>query len=186
MSSADSPVHPPLDTVRRVFDAFAAQGIFAALGGSGLLLAHGLVATVRDWDITVDDDPARVEAALTNAGLSFQGSLGDTVTYDTRWRIIVDGGDHDIDIMIGFAVRTPTGTVAIPAVVDGSWNGMPLASLEAWLVAYRLMERPGKPDLIAHHLKQHGASAPGTERMLREPLPDPIRHELLDLLPDIA
>jgi hypothetical protein len=164
--------------VQRVVAALQADGIEVALGGSGLLLAHGLVDSVRDWDLTTEGEPARVEAALVTAGIEFEGSLGDTESYGTRWRIMIDAGDHDIDLMIGFSIRQPVGNVAIPTIVRDSWNDLPLGSLEVWLVAYRLMVRPEKPDLIAAHLRTHGADPAIVRQLLEQPLPDDLRNEL--------
>ena len=173
--------HPPLEPVQRVVAALRANDIDVALGGSGLLMAHGLVDSVRDWDLTTESEPARVEAALVSAGIDFQGSLGDDEAYSTRWRIIIDAEDHDIDLMIGFAIRQPGGNVAIPTIARGIWNDIPLGSLEVWLVAYRLMARPEKPDLIAAHLRDHGANTETIRQLLEQPLPDDLRKELTAL-----
>ena len=64
----------------------------------------------------------------------------------------------------------------IPSLSVGMWNGLPLGSLKAWLVAYRLMDRPIKPDRIHEYLA--AADRDRLERMLAEPLPLPIRLEL--------
>jgi len=55
---------PALSVVAAVVDALQARGAVAAVGGSGLLAALGLVDSVRDWDVTTDAETQTVEAAL--------------------------------------------------------------------------------------------------------------------------
>ena len=43
-----------------------------------------------------------------------------------------------------FAFRIELGICHIPTVVCGNWNNIPLGSLEAWAVAYRLLGRDKK------------------------------------------
>jgi len=54
--------------VRAVVGALRERGAVAAIGGSGLLVALQLAASVRDWDVTTDAPLSIVEDALEAAG----------------------------------------------------------------------------------------------------------------------
>jgi hypothetical protein len=56
-------------------------------------------------------------------------------------------------------------------VVAGRWRGVPLASPEAWLAAYDLLERPAKRDLLRDHLRARGHDARVVATLQAEPLP---------------
>lgn len=132
---------PGTEVLRTVLAAFGDAGIAAAVGGSGLLAAHGLVGHVRDWDLTTDADPRAVEAALTSAGIPYIPQPAGDDTYASRARLHVDGGDHDIDIIVGFAVRIGETIHELPTRVTGHWLGLPLADPVVWADAYHLIGR---------------------------------------------
>lgn len=175
--------HPPLPPVQSVVWTLQSSGLLPTLGGSGLLLTHGLVDAVRDWDLLVDANVVDVHDVLSRAGLSWTDAADRSGPYATTSRLLLHVEDVEIDLMVDFAIW-PDGVahdepaVRIPSLPAGTWNGLPLGSLEAWLVAYRLMDRPGKPDRIREHLAEHGVDRHHLERMLAEPLPDGIRMEL--------
>jgi hypothetical protein len=132
---------PGTEVLRTVLAALADAGIAAAVGGSGLLAALGLADHVRDWDLTTDADPRAVEAALTSAGIPYIPQPSGDDTYATRARLHVDGGDHDIDIIVGFAVRTGETIHELPTRITGHWLGLPLADPAVWADAYHLIGR---------------------------------------------
>ena len=116
---------PPLETVRALQAALAEAGAPSVVGGSGLLAALELVDEARDWDLVL---PAgSVEAAervLAALGLEATRTADEHPLYATEVMLTVDAGDHAIDVLVGFALRTPDGVVGIPArVVDSSVNG---------------------------------------------------------------
>ncbi len=87
-----------------VVSALQSEGAVAAVGGSGLLAALGLVDSVRDWDVTTDAATQTVEAALAGvAGAVFSaapaGEAGEA-GYATRARFIVHSEDHDVDVLV--------------------------------------------------------------------------------------
>jgi hypothetical protein len=139
---------PGLEPVRGVLAAIEAAGMVAAVGGSGLLAALGLIDRVRDWDITVDADPQAVREALAAGGIDHLDRPAADGLFATKARLGVDGGDHDVDIIIGFAVRTDDRIVALPTLVTGSWLGLPLADPDVWARAYRLLGRHDRADRL--------------------------------------
>lgn len=78
---------------------------------------------------------------------------------------------RSIEVIARFAFSGPRGVIRIPTVVAGRWQGVPLASPEAWLAAYHLLERPAKRDLLLGHLRARGHDAGVVARLLAEPLP---------------
>lgn len=176
--------HPPLEPVGVVVRALESAGLLPTLGGSGLLYAHGLVETANDWDLLVDADHRRVQAALMAAGFIFADGRADAAgQYGSAARLLISVDGDEVDLIVRFIIWSPpAGTdrraIRIPSLPSGSWKGLPLGSLEAWLVAYRLMDRPLKPDRIHEHLARTGVDRGCLERMLTEPLPDAIRAEL--------
>lgn len=178
--------HPPLSPVHAVVQALQSSGLRPTLGGSGLLHAYGLINAVRDWDVLVDTDVAAVQTALDEAGLLWTDAADRSGRYATSARLLLTMGDAEIDLMVEFAIW-PEGAshdgppVRIPSIPSGTWNGIPLGSLEAWLAAYRLMRRPNKPDRIHEYLATSGVNHDHLERMLAEPLPEHMRRELMDL-----
>ena len=179
------PIDPPLAPLRAVLGALDVAGIEAALGGSGLLHALGLVDAVRDWDLTTDVPLGSVAAALAASGLPWADAALRDGPYATAYRLLVNpgGGEVDVDVMGRFAVRPAAGAPPchLPTVVRGWWHGVPLGSPEVWAVAYRLMGRHPKAELLLGHLRRHGADPAIVRRLLAEPLPAPIRDDLTDL-----
>ncbi len=142
-------------------------------------MAKGMEVTVRDWDLTIDAESESVVAVLNANGVAWKTAADRSGLYSTRDRfvatLLTENGAHDIDIMVRFAIR-PDATstpIAIETVECGVWNGIPLGSLENWLVAYRLMQRPLKPELIAAYLRVHGGDVRLLDRLLAGPLPLP-------------
>jgi hypothetical protein len=128
-----------------------------ALGGSGLLVALGLTETARDWDLTVDAPEHVVRAALRDTGLSFRDGTARGGRYATECRFVIDGGDHSVDLLVGFALYGPSGIETLPTRISGHWNGLPLADPAVWARAYRLLDRPAK----ARALERWLATRPG-------------------------
>lgn len=144
-----TPRVPPLATVTAVVEALARAGLTPAVGGSGLLVALGLADLANDWDVTVDAGPEAVRAALRAAGLEFRDATSRADPYRTAQRLVVDGGDHDVDVLVGFALAGPRGTERLPVRVTGRWRGLPLADPAVWRRAYALLGRPEKAALLA-------------------------------------
>ena len=175
--------HPSHDSLRTVLHALEQGGLGATLGGSGLMYAHGLIADVRDWDVLVDADPAVVEAALTAANLTWQDAENASTQPTAGTLLVVTEGDVEINVLVNFGIHPegadPSATaVRIPALPSGTWDDIPLGSLEAWLVAYRLMALTPRANDIARHLRHHGANCIHAQRLLAEPLPEEIRAEI--------
>lgn len=135
---------PPFGAVTRLVDALRSAGLTPALGGSGLLVALGLADTAHDWDLTVDAPEARVRAALDAGGFSYADRTSDTAPYATARRFVIAAGDHEIDLLLHFALHGPAGPEPLPTRVTGTWRGLPLADPVVWARAYDLLGRPEK------------------------------------------
>lgn len=151
-TDADRPAvtAPTDDVLRRVLRAFAAADVIAAVGGSGLLAAHGLVDVVHDWDLTTDAPPDRVRAALDTVALPVRDRTSREHPFRTQRLLTVDAGDHSIDVMIGFALADADGRqVELPTRVSGSWHGLPIGDPAVWREAYALLGRTDRAALLA-------------------------------------
>ncbi|MER6840388.1 hypothetical protein [Streptomyces platensis] len=149
---------PTTGVLRGVIRILRARGMEPALGGSGLLVALGLAEIAHDWDLTVDSPADAVREALGEGGFRFSDGTGGDRVYATRRRFVIDGGDHTIDLLVGFALRSTDEIVPLPTQVTGSWRGLPLADPVVWERAYILLGRSGKAALLRQWLSDE---APG-------------------------
>ncbi len=140
---------PPLETVRALQAALAEAGVPSVVGGSGLLAALELVDEARDWDLVLPAGSVETaEQVLAALGLEATRAADAHPLYATEAMFAVDAGDHTIDVLVGFALRTPGGVVAIPARAGGTWRGLVMARADDWVVAYRAMGRDARAELL--------------------------------------
>lgn len=142
---------PPLQPVTAIVADFEARGWPVALGGSVVLAALGLVETVRDWDVTVEAAPDAVLAALHALGLSTRDATAPEPPFATAARFVVDAGDHELDVLVGFALRDGSAAWPVPVRVWRRWRGLPVAHPGDWERAYRLMGRHDRAAALASH-----------------------------------
>lgn len=145
---ADRPGLPSLTLVHKVVSALQDAGLEPAIGGSGLLAALGLTSAVRDWDVTVDAPEAAVEEALDRAGITYIPRAAGDGPHGTRARYLIDAVDHEIDLMVCFAVRTADGVIPIRTRVTGQWRSLPIGDPLAWAFAYAAIGRADKARLL--------------------------------------
>lgn len=150
--------HPPLRVVQAVHRDLAARGQ-VVLGGSGLLHALGLVDSVADWDLVTDVPAEQVAGVLADRSLVAQRLGGDLPGFATAALFRVDAGDHQIDVLVDFAIRVAGRVTAIPARPWRTWQGMTLARPEDWALAYELMGREEKAALLRDWLLAHPGPA---------------------------
>ena len=140
---------PPLETVRALQAALAEAGAPSVVGGSGLLASLGHVDEARDWDLVLPAGSVETaEQVLAALELEATRAADEHPRYATEAMLTVDAGDHTIDVLVGFAVRTASGVVAIPARPGGTWRGLVMARADDWTVAYRAMGRDARADLL--------------------------------------
>ncbi len=156
---------PPRAMLLEVHRRLSGAGIVHALGGSGLLAAHGLVDRVRDWDLTTETTLDRLLPLLDDLDPVYVGSSGR----HSDSKLVFDGGT--VELIVRFALVCDGRVARIPTLVRGAWQGIPLASLEAWAVAYRLMDRAHRAEPLFGHLERMGADVTAIHHLLREPLP---------------
>jgi len=177
---------PPEEPLRRALATLEAAGVPHALGGSGLCAALGLLAEVRDWDVTCEADLATLVALFAGEPHETFGNSGCHADHKLN---LAGGG---IELIARFAFFAPDGVVRIPTRVSGRWRGLPVGSPEAWSVAYALMgeledspRRRERAELLFAHLARHGADGETVRMLLAEPLPSwlALRLEALPLRP---
>ena len=152
---------PPLGPVRAIIRALNRRDVHAVVGGSALLASLGLADEVRDWDVLTDATVDVVTAALDDAGVSFVDATTSDQTYASRCRLLVDAGNHSVDVIVGFALRTRDGAVIdLPASPGGRWRGLPMADPAVWELAYGLLGRQDRADLLTRWLNDHDPSDP--------------------------
>lgn len=147
---------PPPTVVRTVQEALAADGVVSVVGGSGLLVSLGLAELARDWDLVVDADPAVVRQTLDRLALRYVEKPA-TGMFRTSALLRVDGGDHEVDVIVGFALEAAGGVVRVPARAGESWRGLVMADPRDWAVAYRLMGRADKAASLESWLAQRAS-----------------------------
>jgi hypothetical protein len=95
-----------------------------------------------------------VEGALEAAGFSYREAPAGVGVYATAALYIVDGGSHEVDVIVGFAVRVGGRKVELPTRVSATWQGLPLADPTVWEKAYRIIGQRSKADLLARWRQQ--------------------------------
>ncbi len=166
------PGAPDPARARAVVLGLERSGVRCALGGSGLLAALGLAATMRDWDVTTDAPLEAILAAIEDRPAEHHGN--DALHADEKLTLAAEG----VEIIRRFAFFTPGGVVRLPTFVTGRWHGIPIGAAECWAIAYDLLERPAKRDLLLGWLARHGADGARLDGLLAQPLPEPIAARL--------
>ena len=163
-----SRVLPPLEPVRQLQAALGRAGIESVVGGSGLLASLGLVDVVHDWDLVIDADPEAVQRVLGDMGLPHSRKPREGIFHSSA-ALLVDAQDHSIDVLIGFALESGDGIVHIPASPGAVWQGLQMARVQEWILAYRLLGRPERAQLLQRCLESC-AWSPRQDSNLRHPL----------------
>lgn len=116
------------------------------------MAALGLATCVRDWDLTVDAPEAAVGEALDRAGIPYVPRAAGDGPHGTRARYLIDAVDHEIDLMVCFAVRTADGVVPIRTRVTRQWRSLPVGDPLAWAFAYEAIGRADKAQILKNWL----------------------------------
>jgi hypothetical protein len=169
---ATDPRTPAIDPLRDVLARLDRAGVVCALGGSGLLLALGLTDTVHDWDVTTDAAVDDVAAALAGEPHERFGNSGIHADH----KLVLRGGE--IEIICRFALRSEAGVCRVPTRVLSAWRGVPVGSPVAWAVAYALMGRDAKAELLWGHLGRAGITRDERQALEGQPLPEALRRRM--------
>ncbi|MDK8193300.1 hypothetical protein QP794_24740 [Paenibacillus sp. UMB7766-LJ446] len=124
-----------------------------SLGGSGLLYYFNLSNTVNDWDLIVDCPKDMLLKVIDGYDWIEQDS-GD-YPFASEYRIHIPS--LRIDIIGGFAFYAEEEVVRLPTshIQNRTWDGIKVSRPEIWYVAYYLMGREAKSNLILGHLQTH-------------------------------
>ncbi len=125
--------------------------IMYSLGGSGLLYYLNLVESINDWDITVNC-PKQELMKVLHGYECLELESGD-YPFASQYRMSIE--THHIDFIGGFALYAEKGILHLPLERMGEWDGIQMASPEVWYVAYYLMGRQSKADLLLHYLQNN-------------------------------
>jgi ribonuclease-3 len=171
-----------------VLDRLAGRDVAWALTGSAALLLNGVQVEAHDLDLTTDEAgvqsiaDALAEFVVTPAGWWETDEMASQFS-----RLQVEGVQVDV-VGRPFIIKRAEGTVAIRPwsvrhEVNFGGRELPIIPLEAELIAYAMMGRAAKVQLIADHLRSHGYD----EGLLREliadqDLPEDATRQLWELL----
>lgn len=110
-----------------------------------------LIDSMNDWDITVDCSKEILLKAINGYDWVDQRSGDDP--FASEYRISIE--TPSIDFIGNFALRYEGEIIKLPVSIleNHSWGEIKLPSLEVWYVAYYLMGRKEKSQLILNYLQ---------------------------------
>lgn len=156
---------PPFEPLWEVHTRLARASLVHALGGSALLHALGLIDHVGDWDVNVEADHDVLGPLFEDLAPVRFGSSG--IHADSKLQLF----DAQVEVIVQMAIVAEGRVVQIPTLPAGEWRGVPVGSPEAWAVAYALLGRAPKSELLFGFLARRGAGRAAIARMIAEPLP---------------
>ncbi|MFC5448679.1 hypothetical protein [Paenibacillus aestuarii] len=172
-------MEPAIRHLHAVTEALQQEGIPYSLGGSGLLHALGLTDTVHDWDVMTEAPKEQVLKALLHLDVQ-EKPCGD-YPFGTEYKLLVHSDHPQVEILGHFSIYTEKGRCKLPNISSGLWNGVQVGSPEVWCVAYALMNRRDKSDLLLSFLREKGANQQILQMLKNEPLADESAASLLSL-----
>ncbi|OWA37292.1 hypothetical protein B9G55_04305 [Saccharibacillus sp. O16] len=168
-----------LKTLHSISKRLEQAGVDYVVGGSGTLFGLGLVESVRDWDLMTDASEAEIRQALH--GLALTAEQGVSELYGSKHKLKIEGLEPEVEVIIGFAIRSAQGLCQLPAYTGGVRRGLRIASPEVWFAAYALMGRTEKAAQLEAYLQKHGADADVLASLSKEPLPEELAQRLVNL-----
>ena len=180
----------PLERVLvTICERFDYNNIVWGLGGSLMLMQHGITQTANDIDLLVAlPDAERAHELLADIAPGERGSTKPPYHTAAFYKHERDG--VSIDLMGGYRIEHENGIYEQPldasAIRDYATVGgasIPLTPLEDWYVSYQLIRRADKVAMLEAHFRQHGVRHPDLlRRALDQPLPDSVRERIRMLL----
>lgn len=170
--------HVLLPIVKRLED----HRIPYSLGGSALLYYLDIINVVNDWDLMVECPKDALIRAFEGLDWVEQGS--GEYPFASQYRISLDS--LNIDCIGYFAFHTKEGILRLPVRSFEKWDNIRISSPEVWYVAYCLMNRKLKADLLFEYLMNHRTKVNAElvkELMAAKCLPEEERESLRLLLP---
>ncbi|QYR19216.1 hypothetical protein KZ483_14770 [Paenibacillus sp. sptzw28] len=174
---------PEIKKLAVVIEKLEHCGIPYSLGGSGLLYSFGLTNMVRDWDVMTEAPKDSVLNALQN--FEVKEIISGDFPFGTEYKLLIHNDNPQVELMGRFSIYGSKGLCRIPSIPVFRWNGIQVGSPEAWYVAYALMNRKEKADLLLSYLKTVGANKGLLKILMKEPLPEEILEECVSLIKDI-
>lgn len=172
-----------------VANLFNRNGITWGLGGSLMLMQHGIAKHANDIDLLVAlSDSEKAHAVLKTIAPGERGTTKPPYHTAFFYKHNLDG--LSIDLMGGYRIEHVKGIYEHPfdaaSIRDYATIGgetIPLSPLEDWYVSYQLICRTDKVEMLEAHFRQHGVKYPDLFiRALEQPLPEEVRHRLQRLL----
>lgn len=132
---------------------FEENDLSYSLGGSGLLHYLGLTDAVNDWDLMVDCPKNILLKAID--GYDWLELQSGDYPFASKYRIHI--ASLRIDIIGGFAFHAGGELIHLPIshIGNRTWDGIKVSSPEIWYLAYHLMGREEKSNLILGHLQAY-------------------------------
>jgi hypothetical protein len=170
---------PDISNLIAATEELKRYGITYALGGSGLLHCLGLTNSVRDWDIMTEAPKEQVLKALQN--LYVQEITSGDYPFGSKYKLLIHKEVPQVEVSGNFSIFTDKGLCKLPTIPVLLWDGIQVGSPEVWYVAYSLLNRKDKSDLLLSFLKEKGADKHILQILKNEPLPDEILEEISSL-----
>jgi hypothetical protein len=179
-------------TLLKIANELNKHQVHWALGGSLMLLHHGLADDAHDIDLMVTiEDFITASSVLLSLGIKMKNRDEISPLYQTEnfTEYKVDG--YDVDLMAGLQISHENGVYRYCfdelSMTESKWYDnvkINYASLEDWYVLYQLMpHRSNKVLKIEHHLIKIQIKHPLLlERALRGNLPEAVKHRVEGIL----
>lgn len=164
-----------------IISKLESDNIAYALGGSGLLFFLGLIDSVNDWDITVDCKKDTLIHAIS--GYDWIDQRTGDYPFASQFRLSIH--THKIDFIGGFACYSNDTIIKLPVSYFLEIQGIKLSNPEIWYVAYDLMGRKEKSNLIMKYLTTNKDKTNKyliKQLLMQDGLNKEIRQELLSLM----
>ncbi|ARU62492.1 hypothetical protein CBW65_17135 [Tumebacillus avium] len=186
---------PALDAALvKIARAFASEEIVWGVGGSRLLLAHGIASAARDLDLLVTESTAgRAKELLQTIGRGEAGLPKPPFCSHMFMQFTVDS--TETDLIAGYSISHEAGVYEQQFSAESVTGSLvlgdaqiPLTALEDWYVTYQLYPaKAQKAEQIEAYFTKNGVAHPELLRLaLQGELPERVRVRIERLLVQLS